>query len=201
MPIVRIRKTREFSTVANAPFNNENLSWEARGMLAFLLTKPDNWEVSVAHLVKSSPAGRDKVYRIMQELEESGNLIRIQERDSATGKIAGYRYEVHEQGSKVPALEVVPVTPREKKPAKIGTTMKEDWAPTDTDISWALSLGVVNTDALMMVTEEFKLHFMEKKVVRSNWSVSWKKWIHSALNEDHWGYRPALRHLNTATGL
>jgi len=52
------------------------LSWEARGMLAYLLSKPDGWQVRVTDLIKQSPAGRGVVRRILKELESVGHLVR-----------------------------------------------------------------------------------------------------------------------------
>jgi hypothetical protein len=40
MSIVRVHKERDFVTVANRPFRDRRMSWEARGLLGFLLTKP-----------------------------------------------------------------------------------------------------------------------------------------------------------------
>lgn len=61
---------------------DDRLSWAARGLLIFLLGKPDHWEVSVQHLViqtadaigKSSK--RDAVYSILKELSQAGYLVR-----------------------------------------------------------------------------------------------------------------------------
>ncbi len=52
------------------------LTWEARGVLIFLLGKPDDWKVSVAHLIKVGSAKRDKMYRIINELIEIGYCTR-----------------------------------------------------------------------------------------------------------------------------
>lgn len=43
MSIIRVQKTREYFSVPNATFNDENLSWEVRGLLAYLLGKPDEF--------------------------------------------------------------------------------------------------------------------------------------------------------------
>lgn len=69
------------------------LSWAARGVLIYLLGKPDHWEVSIQHLVNQTKdsrkrTGRDGTYAILKELESAGYLRRDQSRDSgAFGKI------------------------------------------------------------------------------------------------------------------
>ncbi|MGJ8515077.1 hypothetical protein [Carnimonas bestiolae] len=60
---------------------DKRLSWGARGMLVFLLGKPDNWSISISHLIKetqgsSRKSGRDAVYSILGELEDAGYLRR-----------------------------------------------------------------------------------------------------------------------------
>lgn len=58
------------------------LSWAARGLLIFLLGKPDHWEVSVQNLVNQTgecigrPSKRDAVYALLKELEQAGYLAR-----------------------------------------------------------------------------------------------------------------------------
>lgn len=86
---------------------NRELSWEARGMLAYLLSKPDDWEVRIADLQQG--CGRDKVYSILRELERAGHLIRIQERLD-NQRFSRLHYIVHE----TPASE----EPRTEKPER-----------------------------------------------------------------------------------
>ena len=76
---------------------NDNLSWEALGLLAYLASKPDDWEVSVSQRVNHSkksgrPCGRDKTYRILKELQEAGYVIKLNGR--AKGKFTGVEYIV-----------------------------------------------------------------------------------------------------------
>lgn len=81
---------------------DERLSWEARGLLVFLLGKPDHWEVSIQHLVNETKGairkktGRDGVYAIMRELAEAGYLSRGQARKEG-GSFGSTDYVVHEQ--------------------------------------------------------------------------------------------------------
>jgi hypothetical protein len=65
-----------YTVIENRTLQDAGLSWEARGMLAFLLSKPLSWHVQPPSLVKESPnAKRDKVYQILAELEEHGHLV------------------------------------------------------------------------------------------------------------------------------
>ena len=82
--IVRVERGSEYrySTLAAEAMQDPRLSWEARGMLAYLLSKPDSWEVRIGHLVGQAPASKQKVQRILAELERCGYLERRRERDA-----------------------------------------------------------------------------------------------------------------------
>jgi len=75
MTIIRIgkRKRRGFTLIDNHPIEDAGLKWETLGLLTYLLSKPEGWEVNVKHLWKlHRGAGRDKIYRMLKELEEAG---------------------------------------------------------------------------------------------------------------------------------
>jgi hypothetical protein len=73
---------------------DERLSWESRGMLCYLLSKPDNWAIQVIDLTQQ--CGKGKVYRIITELKKSGYIEnRIRQRNSR-GKWEWTPYILHE---------------------------------------------------------------------------------------------------------
>lgn len=74
--IIRTVKKQDYHPVNNAPFRDERLSWEARGVLAYFLTRPDDWVVRNGDLINGGPAGRKKIERILNELTECGYLSR-----------------------------------------------------------------------------------------------------------------------------
>ena len=76
MTVIRVKKDKNFFAASNVPFNDENLSWEARGVMGYLLSKPDDWQVRFVDLVKRGPAGGHKIRRILKELEDNGYLYR-----------------------------------------------------------------------------------------------------------------------------
>ena len=87
---------KNFTILSNVTLADERLSWEARGLLVYLLSKPDHWRVSVKHLVKISPnCGRVKTYRILKELEDCGYLTQEQIHDEG-GKFGEMERVVHE---------------------------------------------------------------------------------------------------------
>jgi len=55
---------------------DDRLSWEGRGLLAYVLSKADNWKIRLGDLRKQGGAGRDVTRRILRELETAGYLTR-----------------------------------------------------------------------------------------------------------------------------
>jgi len=76
MSINRVHKKGNYSVIANNGAHDATLTWQARGILWYLLTKPDGWLVRTHDLVKQSPVGLKAVNTILKELEINGYLIR-----------------------------------------------------------------------------------------------------------------------------
>jgi hypothetical protein len=76
---------------------DDNLSFEARGMLAYLLSKPDNWEIRIGDLMKAGKCGRQKAYRIMHELEENLYLKRGEKYQDESGKWKWSPHVIYEE--------------------------------------------------------------------------------------------------------
>lgn len=75
---------------------NKKLSWGARGLLSYLLLKPDNNSLVINNLIEQTkesakPTGRDGVYSIINELIAAGYISKTELRDK--GKISGYSYK------------------------------------------------------------------------------------------------------------
>ncbi len=98
------RPERNFTTLPNELINDEHLSWEARGLLIFILSKPDHWEVKTSHLIKQTAnsrkqSKRDSVRAILKELEDAGYVRRSMRRESSSGRFGGVDYIVYETPS------------------------------------------------------------------------------------------------------
>lgn len=94
------RPTSNFYLLDKAISEDKRLSWASRGLLIFLLGKPDHWTVSPAALVNetaksSRRMGRDGVYAVLKELKDVGYLHTIGNRNDG-GTFAGADYLVTE---------------------------------------------------------------------------------------------------------
>ena len=77
MSIIRVRKDEKYFTASNEPFVDTRLSWEARGLMGYLLSKPNNWEIRNSDLENQGPAGEHKLRRMLAELRQCGYMNRI----------------------------------------------------------------------------------------------------------------------------
>jgi len=100
MSIIRAARKNQFYVLPTTTIEDNRLSWEARGMLVYLLSKPDHWEVRVEDLLARTRnclgkrSGRDKVYSILKELQMAGYVVRQYDRQG--GAFQGMTYEVAE---------------------------------------------------------------------------------------------------------
>lgn len=95
--IIRTSKRENpFVMIDHRPINNPELSWQAKGLLCYLLSKPDNWTVIIADLEQRATNGRDSVKSIMKELEQKGYLERTRVRDEVTGQFSHMETIVYE---------------------------------------------------------------------------------------------------------
>jgi hypothetical protein len=85
-----------FVMIDRRPIENPSLSWKAKGVFAYLLSRPDNWTVRLGDLVKRSPDGISAVRGAINELKAAGHVRRVEHRDPVTKRITEYVLEVYE---------------------------------------------------------------------------------------------------------
>jgi hypothetical protein len=80
--IIRVKRVpNSFVQMHKGFFEDTRLSFKAKGILGYLLTKPDSWEVRIGDLVNRSKDGRDSIYAGLKELREHGYFRKSQVRD------------------------------------------------------------------------------------------------------------------------
>jgi hypothetical protein len=116
--IVRIKKRENpFALVDKRPLCDARLSWKARGILAYLLSKPDDWQVVLQDLVNMGTDGIDKVRGGLQELKRLG-YARLEILRDESGRAQGKRWVIFELP--VPDSEPTPAPARSGKTADVG---------------------------------------------------------------------------------
>jgi hypothetical protein len=90
--IIRTNSSSYF-TVPRATAQDRQLSFEARGVLMYLLSKPDDWQTRISDLQQG--CGRDKIRRILAELEKARYLKHEHEHDKQ-GRFKQTIYRVYD---------------------------------------------------------------------------------------------------------
>lgn len=95
--VIRVRKRpNNFVMIDKTFLEDERLSFKAKGILAYLLSKPDNWKVIVGNLVKFSKDGKSAVYAGLKELKECGYYVKTPIRSEDGRRISRWESTVYE---------------------------------------------------------------------------------------------------------
>jgi hypothetical protein len=93
--IIRAPRRHRFVVMDQRAVEDDRLSWAARGLLCYLLSRPDDWKVLVNDLRKRGNLGRDGIYRLLRELRAVGYAHFKRLRDEH-GRIRGGIYLIRE---------------------------------------------------------------------------------------------------------
>lgn len=97
MPILRTKRDTGYTIVSNEIANRTDMSLKAKGLLWYLLSKPDDWSFSMASLAKYAGSdGKDSVKAGVEELKRLGYL-EIDDSPKVHGKFNGGVWTVREK--------------------------------------------------------------------------------------------------------
>jgi hypothetical protein len=73
---IRVARRARFTTVDRTTVNDQRLSFRARGILVWLLDKPDDWRCNADEIARAGQEGRDAVRTALNELLHLGYIRR-----------------------------------------------------------------------------------------------------------------------------
>lgn len=78
MSTIRVQKNKDnpYVSINKTALNDPNLSFKAKGIFAYLMSKPDDWKCQINDLRNNSSDGRDSIYSGLKELREHGYIIK-----------------------------------------------------------------------------------------------------------------------------
>lgn len=193
MSIVRKHRPAadNYTIISNAWVRDENLSYQAIGLLTQLMSHREGWQVSIRSLAGKHKAGRDAIRTIVGELEAAGYLVRSQPRDTATQRFSEAMWETREpesDGVDEPCTdEPTTAGPTTKKNIKkeeqvkerksTPTRIPEDFALTDEMRDWAkANAPEVDVD---LQTANFIDYWQSKAKdnTKLDWLATWRAWM------------------------
>jgi len=95
--IIRVEKnpSNPYVQMDKRPLEDKNLSFRAKGVLAYLLSRPNNWQANVKDLIQQAVDGETSVRSALKELRRHGyaSLHTIRKSD---GRVAGKQWLIRE---------------------------------------------------------------------------------------------------------
>ena len=94
MEKIVVKKETNYTVISNVFLRDERMSLKCKGLLAYLLSLPNDWKLYVTELKERHRDGITAIYSALKELEELGYLKR--ERIRKLGRIQGIEYLISE---------------------------------------------------------------------------------------------------------
>lgn len=113
-----LKKEKGFVQIPNSILINPDISLKAKGVLALMLSLPDNWNFSIEGIAGKCKESRECISNAVRELESAGYIKRTMMRGD-DGKIIRMEYEIFEE----PCMD----EPREEKPSTEKPSMDLPW--------------------------------------------------------------------------
>ncbi|AJG73595.1 DnaD domain protein (plasmid) [Bacillus thuringiensis] len=109
MATFRVSKDKNYTTINNTGLKDERLTWKAKGILAYILSLPDDWVFYMEEVATHAKDKLDSLKSGMKELKEHGYVKRFPVKDEK-GKIIRWETIIYEvpQGE-YPLVENPPV--------------------------------------------------------------------------------------------
>ncbi len=91
-----IKKEKDFVQIPNSILTSPDISLKAKGILALMLSLPDNWKFSIEGIASKCKESRECISNAIKELESAGYVKRTMMHGD-DGKITGMEYEIFEE--------------------------------------------------------------------------------------------------------
>lgn len=78
MPIIRTQHKKSYSKIDNFIHDDRSLSFTAKGIYFYCLSRPNDWQFSEEEILSRSTDSRDIIRKAIHELQDAGYLIKHQ---------------------------------------------------------------------------------------------------------------------------
>ena len=109
MAVYRVERTRDYTVMSNHHLKDPGLSLKAKGLLAIMLSLPDDWNYSTRGLAAICKEGVEAIGNTLKELERAGYVVRRQLRGEH-GRVGSVEYTIYEKPQTPPPFTGPPDT-------------------------------------------------------------------------------------------
>ena len=172
MPVMRVNRNKNYTTMSNVHLRDLNLSLKARGLLSTILSLPDNWNYSIGGLASICKENETCIKSGLKELKEAGYMVveKLYSDESGTGKFK-YVYNIFENPDDSKELreriekKKAERASRDENPPVESPPVEVPWVEVtplykDTDI---INTDITNTD--IKITDDNKVFSQEEKTI------------------------------------
>lgn len=142
--IVRVEKNKNYTTINNTSIQDQRLSWKAKAIHVFMLSRPDDWVFYNEEMVKWAKDGKDAFLSGLKELKKLGYIKKEKRRnDDGTFDWVTVVYEIPQPYMDLPHMEnPLMDKPYMEKPSMENPTLLS----TNKPITDSLSTNELNTN-------------------------------------------------------
>lgn len=79
MTVIRVKHTDQYVVIKKSALEDPKLSFKAKGLWAYCMSRPNDWHFNISHLSTVSKEGEHAIYSAIKELIDAGYAIRIQQ--------------------------------------------------------------------------------------------------------------------------
>lgn len=126
MPIIKKGSADNFMMMQRHPIQREDMSMRAKGLLAYLMSLPQDWVIHRTELVSHFKDGKDAVFAALNELIDQGYVVRQQERGTK-GKFGEVTYTASDVTMRSPQTDLpVAVKPVTELPVTVNPHLQRN---------------------------------------------------------------------------
>ena len=96
MAVYRVERTRDYTVMSNHHLKDPGLSLKAKGLLAIMLSLPDDWNCSTRGLAAICKEGVEAIGNALKELKRAGYVVRRQLRGEH-GRVGSVEYTIYRE--------------------------------------------------------------------------------------------------------
>lgn len=97
MPVYKVHKDNNFTTISNVHLRDQRLTLKAKGLFTMVLSLSDDWKYSISGLAAICKEGKSAVKSALKELKDCGYLTVTKVPPTEGNSTFDYLYEFYEK--------------------------------------------------------------------------------------------------------